>query len=646
MSKKDLESEIINKGPIINGDQLVRLINNVLSNVLVNVDTETMSKHVLLQKFKKIQQSLDIMAERTQERVYDFKSDGTITFDVGDHMYKYLTLDLCIVFIHKSNQNLNKEMTISVPRSFFIHHMPDGPAIDPYITSLSPSATFTEVSYMSGRYTNMETGQPVSLLQLILPAGERDLYESVKVAVSSLASGFKAVDMDNYNLIQQYNNKRPIAKFINIGINNYIEDDGTVVRSDIVRNINITSRDVMDQIMEANHYNPGDLNLVPIDNDESDRLLILKFDIKKPNTFISLSKKEQSKSYLVNWGDGAQDTRKNHKFRSTGTFVVKIYNRIDDLYIQSSDPKVELTAIEIPIGFRAPTEWNDSTLIYPFNGDRLLCTAPNFPGGLFKYGHKIKVIEGLIKSNTITSVSVKALEGLVNVTDLYLGDLYKHTISIESKSFEDLVSVKSFKEPFKGSALSTIPTGLLDPMESLEDITGFADRSNLKSLPDSFLNINENIKVLDSAFSNISTLTMDVTKALESILYNKNQLRSMKSIFENTPVTINIDSTLVDRFANTPELMNLSKAFKNTKVHNTVAFTLSEKHNLLDITSMLEGASTFTVKGPLLERCSNKEGINIEVGSCLKGVTQKDPSITSDANVFVETKTNGSSGLF
>lgn len=640
-----------NKGLIINGPHLTDLINKILSNVLINIDTDPISKHVVINKFKKVKDKLDTLEERVQERVFEMNLDtGSISFDIGEHMFKFISLNITLLFLNNTNESLNKEITLNIPKSIFHRFLSGNKAlVEPYIISTSYLDVVEPIYYSIADYfDNKEFSNP-RVLTINIPPEFTKKYDSIQVIVDTLATSFKMITLDgNLTLKQQLVNNTKINEMINLGKHNFIQDDGTIVRSAIVRNINLVSKEDMSNIIENNTGNPGDLSLVPVAIDESDRLLQIKFKIKTNNTTIRLSQNgNQSDSYKVNWGDNTLDSKTNHKF-NIGEYVVKIYNRIDDMFITSTS-EVEILEFTVPSGYRAPTEWNEPIISHPFTGGEsttVLFKAPSFPGGLFKYANKIIRINGLIRSSTITSVSETALAGLISTTVLDTYDLYKNVTSIGSKSFIDLINVRIFRAPFKDSAITSLPTTLLDTMESLEDITSFAENSKLENIPDNFGSVCYNLKVADYAFKNIpSLLNKNLTTQFTSFITDKSLLRSIKGMYDSTPIIINFNKNILENINNLHNIMDLSFIFKNTKVSNDdLVFTITNKENLETIESMFENVSTFNVNGPLLQECSSIINDPITISNSLKGTLLNFDAI-DDSEIFVDTEVDGESGL-
>lgn len=642
---------IDNKGLIINGEQLTKLINDVISNMFVNVDTEPMSKHVLQRKFSLINDSLISMEDRIQERVFDFdKNKGTISFSVGEHAYKYLNLIVTFLFINNTNEALNKEVNINIPKGLFQKYLSGGKAIiEPYIMSVSKNLIEETIMYSVDQLMDNEDSSIIQVLTFNINTDRAKKYDTIKVIVDTLSTQFKEVDTNKCTFIKNFINITPISSIVNIGDHNFIKDDGTIVRSNIVRNINLLNKEEMDLIIENNTANPGDLTLVPITVDESDRLLEIRIKTIEPNTQVFLSKNSnQSKSFKVNWGDNSLDNKIRHTYETAGEYLIKIYNRIDDLYI-SSNNNIELLLLDIPTGYRTPTEWNEAIISHPFTGgmnSTVKFLSSSFPGGLFIYGNKIVRINGLVQSDTITLVSEDALRGLNNATVIETGDLYKNVTSVGAKSFVDLENLRIFRAPFKDSKITSLPNTLLDPLESLEDITSFAENSKLTSIPENFGSTCYELKVADYAFKGISSLNdQDVTGSFETFISDKWNLRSIKGIYESTPVIINASNNTVKKINQLSNLMDISFAFKGTKFNNEdTIFTIENLENLETIESLFEDVSTFNVNGPLLNNCISITNESIKINNSLKG-TNLLFEATDDSEIFIDTKYEGVSGL-
>ena len=641
-----------NKGLIINGEQLTKLINDVISNIFVNVDTEPMSKYVLQRKLSLINDVIVSMEDRIQERVFDLnKTTGSISFFIGEHAFKYLNLTVTFLFINNTNEALNKEIIINIPKGLFHQYLSGGKAIiEPYIIGLSQNLVSETISYSVEQYRSNEDSSTVQTLTFSIDPNRAKDYDDIKVIVDTLSLNFDQIDISKYTFVKGFINSTPISDIMNIGNHNFIQDDGTIVRSNIVRNINLINKDEMDLIIENNTANPGDLSLVPIAVDESDRLLNIKIKTLNPNTQIYLSKNSnQSKSFKVNWGDNTTDSKIRHRFEVAGEYTIKIYNRIDDLYI-TSDNGIEILLLEIPTGYRTPTEWNEAIISHPFTGgfnnQLIKFLSPTFPGGLFIYGNKIIRINGLIQSETIRSVSEDALKGLNNATVIELGDLYKNVTSVGARSFTDLGNLRIFRSPFKDSKITSLPNTLIDPLESLEDITSFAENSKLTSIPENFGSTCYSLKVADYAFKGIATLSdQDVTGSFDTFISDKWTLRSIKGIFESTPVVINASSNTIKKLNQLANLMDISFAFKGTKFNNDdVIFTFENLENLETIESIFEDVSTFNVNGPLLNNCISITNEGILVDNCLKG-TNLNFEAMDDDEIFVDTAYEGTSGL-
>lgn len=643
---------IDNKGLIINGEQLTKLINDVISNIFVNVDTEPMSKYVLQRKLSLINDIIGSMEDRIQERVFELdKTTGSISFSIGEHAYKYLNLVITLLFINNSNEALNKEININIPKCLFQQFLSGGKAIiEPYIISLSQNMVSETITYSVDQYMNNEDSSIIQALTLNIDPTRAKDYDSIKVIVDTLSTNFDEIDTTKCTYIKGFINNTPISSTVNIGDHNFIKDDGTVVRSNIVRNINLLNKEEMDLIIENNTANPGDLSLVPITVDESDRLLDIKIKTINPDTQVFLSKNSnQSKSFKVNWGDNTTDSKIRHRFETAGEYTIKIYNRIDDLYI-TADNEIEILLLDIPTGYRTPTEWNESIISHPFTGGvnnaLVKFLSPSFPGGLFIYGNKIIRINGLIQSDTITSVSEEALRGLNNATVIEVGDLYKNVTSVGARSFTDLESLRIFRAPFKDSKITSLPNTLIDPLESLEDMTSFAENSKLTSIPENFGSTCYELKVADYAFKNIASLNdQDVTGSFDTFISDKWSLRSIKGIFESTPVVINATNNTIKKLNQLANLMDASFAFKGTKFNNEdTIFTFEELQNLETIESIFEDVSTFNVNGPLLNNCISITNEAIVVNNSLKGTNLVFEAV-DDSEIFVDTDYEGTSGL-
>lgn len=642
---------IDNKGLIQNGDQLSKIINDVLSNILVNIDLESMSKYVLKRKFEKINDYINTVNDKLQERVFTLNKDtAEIVFNVGEHLFKYAKLNVTFIFMNNTNELLNKEVNIVIPKSMFHKYLSNGKAvIEPYIDSVSESLYYEPIYYSVEQYQNNTTSSIETCLKFNLKAEDVSKYDTIMVIVDSLVSNFSEITLSEYTHLKTFVLSTEILPSVNIGYNTFLKDDGTIVRSNIVKNISLVTKEKMDEIIENGNGNPCELSLVPVSVDESDRLLKLKVNIKTVDTRLILSKNNnQSKSYKVNWGDGVQDDKISHTFTSTGEFYINIYNRIDDLLIHSNN-EVDILEMTIPSGYRAPTEWNEPIISYPFNGGSVLninYLGTSFPAGLFIFGDKIIRVNGLIKSSTITSVPEKALSGLVNTTQLDAGDLYKKVTSVHQNSFSELINLRVMRSIFKDSELTSLPTSLLDNLESLEDITSFAENSKISSIPENFGVVCTGLKVADYAFKNISTLLdKDISAHVNSFISDKPLLRSIKGLYEDTPAIINANKETLSKFNQLANIMDLSFVFKNTKFNNEdLVFTLSNLENLNTIASIFEGVTTFNINGVLLQNCMNITNEEIDVTNSLKGTTLNF-DIVSEDDLFEDTSVSGEAGV-
>lgn len=641
---------IDNKGLIINGEQLIKLINDTISNILINVDVNSMSRTVIEKKFSLINDFINKVNDKLQEREFDLDlTTGQILFSVGEHSISYLNLNITLVFINNTNEELNKEININIPKSIFMKFLSNNKSIiEPYIYSMSNSLITEDIFYRIDEYTHTNMAKKM-VLGLSIDPKKLEQYDSVKVIVNSLASNFEELDTREHRLTKTFVYDTLIKPSLNIGNNSFITDDGTVVRSKVVRNINLVSKEDMDRMIDSNNSNPGDLSLVPISLDESDRLLEIVITTKENNTQLSLSDNvNQSLSYKVNWGDNNLDNRLKHTYVNAGTYTIKIYNRIDDLNIYSVKD-VDLTSISIPSGYRTPTEWNNPIITNPLTGglnSKVVFKATKFPGNLFIFGTKIIRVNGLVTSDTITSVDPTALNGLVNTTLLDTGDLFKNITSVSSNIYAGLESVRVLRGSFKNSKITSLPSVLLDPLESLEDMTSFAENSKLTSLPSNFGSTCYNLKVADYAFKNIPTLNdFNATSHFESLIVDKVDLRSIKGLYESTPVVIDASNDTLNKINSLTNIMDLSSAFKGTKFNNEdLIFTIRNLTNLYNISSIFESVSTFNVNGPLLENCVSINNETINVSKSLLG-TNLNFSATSDDDIFVDTDYDGGSGI-
>lgn len=322
-----------NKGPVINGEQLVTLINAIQSNALVGVDFEAFSKELVKRKFQLVKQDLDILFDRTQERVFELSKDTRkITFDIGEHASKYINLGITLLFISNSNTKLNKEVTINIPKSLFIHFLTSKePIIEPSYSILSTNDIDVEVFYNVSVFSK-NTGETVKVLTLDMETSNLTIYDEIKVIVDTLANNFKEIDTTPLTLTQELVRRKSIKKNVNIGYYPYAIEDGTLVRSDIVRHITCRTHDEMENIINNNKFSPSEFSLVPIEEDTSNRILEIEIKTYEPNTTITLTNNEsQSKIFKVNWGDGTEDTRIRHKYATAGTYTIKIYNRLDEI---------------------------------------------------------------------------------------------------------------------------------------------------------------------------------------------------------------------------------------------------------------------------------------------------------------------------
>lgn len=637
-----------NKGPVINGTQLISLINSVISNIFVNMDTQTISKDTLLRKFQLIKDNIDILMDRTRERCFDFnKETKRISFFIGEHLTAYLNLSISFLFISNSNESVNKEVTINMPKSIFTRFLSNkNPIIKPSYSIISSNELDTNIFFKIISYRSRD-GVIYRTLEFDMADEDLSVYDDIKVVVNTLAVNFKEIDTTSLTSQIEHVKRTKIEKQVNIGYYPFIKDDGTVVKSDIVRTITSKTNDEMQAIISNNTFNPSEFTVVPIEEDSSNRVMNIQIKTREPNTEVQLSaNNSQSKIYKVNWGDSESNNKIKHKYISAGTYTINVYNRLDDLKISSINNTVEILNIEIPQQYQSPLEWNNTTIENIFDENTVVVLLTKFPGRLFENGKNIEIIRSLVKSSSINNVDPLVFKGLSSLVELEVKDLFKNVLSIDQSIFSFIPRIRKMTHVFKDSKLNTLPAKLLDELEDLEDITSFAENSKITNIDENFFNENYSLKIIKSAFKNITTLRTDVSRMMSNLL-EKRTLTSMESLFESSPVTFNITQDIVDKFNRLENLSSLASAFKSTNTqNNTVPFKLSRLSSLTTIESVFEGCTTFKVNSPLLDHCSNSSSLPIKVNNSLKGTTKVLLSLNSDNDVFTNTDFTGNSGLF
>lgn len=642
-----------NKGAIINGKQMSDLLKSVISNFLIGVDLESIPKSALNKKFKMIDTLINDLILKTKNRSFDV-SDYMI-FNPGDHQFFYMNLKLHYVLIHESNSLKNMEFSLNIPKGFFENHLSDKePYLKPVLDSCikDKDTLLPKINISSKRYRNLQTGRLVKSLEISFSDINLSEYKVKKVLIESFSKEFDVINPlpSEYATETVLVNPVFIDSFVNIGDHNFVVNKGDIVRSNIVNRIEYVTNNAMRELLENNHTDPNKLYLVAEGEDDSDRLFEIQIKTLIPNTRVTISRNSvQSKSYRVNWGEGTENKKISNTYKQAGTFTIKIHNRIDDFYIESSDPNSEVLKYTVPVGYRPPFEWNENIINFPFGDDkRIKVKISTFPGNLFINGKQIYRVLGVVKSQTLTSVEETIFNGLTSVTLLEARGLFDNVTAINDKLLSELYSVRSLPGLFKDSKITSLPQKLLQNCESLQDISSLCENSKIVSIPENFLANIYTLKITDYAFKNISSLNgQNITTFLTSFLSEKFVLNSIKGMFQDTPISANISANIITLINKCSNLANMAFTFKNTKVQNgSVEFKLNSLENLETIESIFENVGTFNVNSPILQNCLNNDNNPINVTNCLKGTVKNTNLITKEDKLYIDTEVEGTSGLF
>lgn len=643
----------MNKGAIINGQQISELLKSALANYLIGVDLEPIPKSALIKKFSKIDSIINDLILKTKTRNFDITN--YMIFNPGEHQFFYMNLKIHFILIHESNPLKNMEFVIDVPKSFFENHVSGKePCLKPVLCfcNKDKDMLLPTVNISSKRYRDNHNGKITKSLELSISNINLEEFKVKKMLIESFSKEFELINPQpsDYTTETILVNPVFVDNEINIGDHNFVVNRGDLVRSNVVNRIEYVTNDVMRQLLENNNTDPNKLYLVAEGEDTSDRLFEIQIKTLLPNTRVSISRNSiQSKSYKVNWGEGTENKKTSNTYKQAGTYTIKIYDRIDDFYIESSDLNTEVLSYSVPVGYRPPFEWNENIISFPFgDNERLKVKINSFPGNIFINGKQIYRVLGIVKSDTLTTVEETLFNGLTSVTLLEARGLFDNVTVVSEKLLSDLYSVRAIPGLFKGSKITSLPQKLFQNCESLQDITSLCENSKIISIPENFLANIYTLKVTDYAFKNISSLNgQNITTFLTSFFGEKYVLKSIKGMFQDTPISANISSNIVSLINRCSNLANMAFTFKNSKVQNgSVEFKLNSLENLETIESIFENVGTFNVNSPILQNCLNNDNNPINVTNCLKGTVKNTNLITQEDKLYVDTEVEGTSGLF
>ncbi|MGL5315687.1 MAG: hypothetical protein ACRC92_20700 [Peptostreptococcaceae bacterium] len=638
-----------NATPVIRIDQLEFLLRNILGETFINVDLEPLSKKAILNQMDLIYNKLTDLENKTQLRDYQYQvSRGEIVFDVGEHRDKLLPLEMTVALISTTDKSKNIEININIPKLFFKYVTSNQDfIIDPYITSFSGGL----IKYLTMRLVEYRRpdGRPVKCLALSIPNEFVDLttYDDILIYVQSPSAEFLDITDKNYSYISDITRYVSIPILVNTN-QNYIEDDGTVVRSNIVRHIESVSKSKMETLIDNNETNPN-VHYLVVDESQLvvNRQMNIKITIGASGGSVSLSNNlSQSRNQVVNWGDSVEEFMEvYHRYTQPGQYTIQVMNRLDDLQLSIEGANCFIDDIWIPTGFNSPCEFNSKVITNPLGADTNV-RITTLKGKIFENASRVEEVYGLLQDpSSITTIEREAFKGFSAVSKFVSRNLFKNVTLVDPDILTFMKQIVDMSYFFKELKASYIPSDLFRDQRRLENIEGMFELAKLNSIDSNLLSTNRTIKNASKLFKDVNLAGVDIVAHLNTFVGNKTMLSNISEMYSGSKGTGTVSAELITKLNNLNVVEYMNDLFKGCDIRNgDTVMTLSSLGNLMSISGMLNGNTHYTVNGPLLNGCTNLNGSVVNVSNSLVG-TLAGASITSEDDLFIDTNTDGISGI-